>query len=85
MGAHPHTERAPLSASSALPHPADPPLLPLSPAPPLSLAAHTQATLEKVLTYHVVPGARYLPDGFTDGKALATLDKGNDLTITSKE
>lgn len=61
-----------------------------SPTRPAALARllplpHTQATLEKVLAYHVVPGAKFLPAGFTDGKAVATLDKGSDLTLSTKE
>jgi hypothetical protein len=38
-----------------------------------------------VLTYHVVPTARFIPDGFTSGKALGTLNKGADITVITKE
>jgi uncharacterized surface protein with fasciclin (FAS1) repeats len=44
-----------------------------------------QATLEQVLTYHVVPQARRIPDGFEAGKKVPTLLKGQDLTVTFKE
>lgn len=51
----------------------------------IDLAKTDKATLEKVLTYHVVPTARFIPDGFTSGKALGTLNKGADITVITKD
>jgi hypothetical protein len=44
-----------------------------------------QDTLKAVLKYHVVPGARFIPMDFANGKAVSTLDKSGDITVTMKE
>lgn len=38
-----------------------------------------------MLSYHVVPGAKRIPSGFEAGKKVATLLKGQDVTVTYKE
>jgi uncharacterized surface protein with fasciclin (FAS1) repeats len=43
-----------------------------------------QAALKAVLKYHVVPGARRIPSDFAMGKAVSTLDKSGELTVTTK-
>lgn len=51
----------------------------------IKVADTPKATLEQVLTYHVVPQARRIPDGFEAGKKVPTLLKGQDLTVTFKD
>jgi uncharacterized surface protein with fasciclin (FAS1) repeats len=51
----------------------------------VKVADTPKATLEEVLSYHVVPTARRIPDGFESGTKVPTLLKGQDLTVTYKE
>lgn len=51
----------------------------------ITVADTPKATLEQVLSYHVVPGARVIPTDFESGKKVATLLKGQDVVVTYKE
>jgi uncharacterized surface protein with fasciclin (FAS1) repeats len=39
------------------------------------------ATIAEVLKYHVVKGDKNIPEGFTDGEAVETL-QGQDITVS---